>query len=142
MWLAARMTPPSFGTCSKPDQRRLVSSSSHGLRSTTASRYQKPIRPSRTLPASLSPGHLSRSLPDSRLVTVQRGVDWGVVVPVKRLDIAKSRLAAYGDEQRRALALAFAADVVVAAALVASVLVVTDDPLAAELLASLGARVV
>jgi 2-phospho-L-lactate guanylyltransferase len=75
-------------------------------------------------------------------VAVQRGVGWGVVVPVKRLDIAKSRLAAYGDEHRKSLALAFAADVVVAARLVASVLVVTDDPVAAEVLAELGARVV
>ncbi|MFN2538888.1 MAG: 2-phospho-L-lactate guanylyltransferase, partial [Mycobacteriales bacterium] len=69
-------------------------------------------------------------------------LQWGVVVPVKRLDIAKSRLAAYGDEHRKALALAFAADVVLAAAPVAQVLVVTDDPIAGELLAGLGARVV
>ncbi|MCU1601444.1 MAG: cofC [Frankiales bacterium] len=61
---------------------------------------------------------------------------------MKRLDIAKSRLAAYGDEHRRRLALAFAADVVTAAALVATVLVVTDDPTAAEVLSGLGARVV
>ena len=69
-------------------------------------------------------------------------VQWGVVVPVKRLDIAKSRLASYGAEHRKALALAFAADVVLAAGAVATVLVVTDDPVAAELLAGLGARVV
>jgi 2-phospho-L-lactate guanylyltransferase len=69
-------------------------------------------------------------------------VQWGVVVPVKHLDIAKSRLAAYGDEHRMALALAFAADVVTAARLVATVLVVTDDPVATELLSGLGARVV
>jgi 2-phospho-L-lactate guanylyltransferase len=68
-------------------------------------------------------------------------VQWGVVVPVKRLDIAKSRLASYGDEHRKALALAFAADVVLAAGAVATVLVVTDDPVARELLAGLGARV-
>ena len=67
---------------------------------------------------------------------------WGVVVPVKRLEVAKSRLAPFGDRQRQALALAFAADVVVAAAVVADVLVVTDDPVAADLLARLGARVV
>jgi 2-phospho-L-lactate guanylyltransferase len=66
---------------------------------------------------------------------------WGVVVPVKRLDIAKSRLSSYGDASRRALALAFAADVVLAALLVAEVLVVTDDEEARELLASLGAQV-
>lgn len=81
---------------------------------------------------------LSRSLPDSSLVTVS----WGVVVPVKRLSLAKTRLAAYGDDRRRALALAFAADVVLAAATVAEVLVVTDDEQAGPLLAALGARVV
>jgi 2-phospho-L-lactate guanylyltransferase len=69
-------------------------------------------------------------------------VQWGVVVPVKRLALAKSRLASYGDVHRQALALAFAADVVLAAALVAQVLVVTDDRLAAEVLGGLGARVV
>lgn len=69
-------------------------------------------------------------------------VQWGVVVPVKRLDIAKSRLASYGDAHRKALALAFAADVVLAAGAVATVLVVTDDPTAEELLTALGARVV
>ena len=73
---------------------------------------------------------------------VDWGVDWGVVVPVKRLALAKTRLAAFGDAVRQALALAFAADVVVAASEVAVVLVVTDDPDAAALLSSLGARVV
>ena len=69
---------------------------------------------------------------------------WGVVVPVKRLDLAKSRLSAYGDTSRRELALAFAADVVAAALgcdLVEQVLVVTDDPDAAAALTALGARV-
>lgn len=75
-------------------------------------------------------------------MSAQRGVDWGVVVPVKRLALAKSRLASYGDEARQDLALAFAADVVLAAALVATVLVVTDDERAASALSALGARVV
>lgn len=61
---------------------------------------------------------------------------------MKRLSLAKTRLASYGDEARQDLALAFAADVVVAASLVAAVLVVTDDERAATLLASLGARIV
>lgn len=69
---------------------------------------------------------------------------WGVVVPVKLLAVAKTRLGAYGDAARQELALAFAADVVTAAlrcALVQHVLVVTDDPLAARTLAALGAGV-
>ena len=55
---------------------------------------------------------------------------WGLVVPVKRLDVAKSRLAAHGEDGRRRLALAFAQDVVraaVACPVVRRVLVVTDD---------------
>lgn len=74
-----------------------------------------------------------------------RADDWGVVVPVKRLAVAKSRLSAYGDGGRRELALAFAADVVTAAlgcVLVRQVLVVTDDADAARALAALGAQVV
>lgn len=62
-------------------------------------------------------------------------------MPVKRLLLAKSRLSAYGDERRQALALAFAADVVVAAVEAAHVLVITDDSVAAALLTSLGAQV-
>jgi 2-phospho-L-lactate guanylyltransferase len=70
---------------------------------------------------------------------------WGVVVPVKRLAVAKSRLAAYGDDLRAALALAFAADVVAAALAcppVRRVLVVTDDERASAALTALGAHVV
>jgi 2-phospho-L-lactate guanylyltransferase len=65
-----------------------------------------------------------------------------VVVPVKRLSLAKTRLASYGDLPRQALALAFAADVVLAAVQVAQVLVVTDDEQAAPVLEALGATVV
>lgn len=67
------------------------------------------------------------------------------MVPVKRLDVAKSRLAAYGEVPRRALALAFACDVVAAVGdcdAVVRVLVVTDDAQAARALADLGATVV
>jgi 2-phospho-L-lactate guanylyltransferase len=70
---------------------------------------------------------------------------WGLVVPVKRLALAKSRLAAYGDAARRDLALAFAIDVVTAALStpgVTDVLVVTDDDRAAGALAAVGARIV
>ena len=72
------------------------------------------------------------------------GASWGVVVPVKRLAIAKSRLAEYGEQSRQELALAFACDVVAAALgcpLVAEVLVVTDDATAAAELTALGASV-
>jgi len=70
---------------------------------------------------------------------------WGLVVPVKRLTIAKTRLQSYGDAVRQDLALAFAADVVAAAlacAQVEAVLVVTDDERAATALRAAGARVV
>lgn len=55
---------------------------------------------------------------------------FGVVVPVKRAAIAKSRLRPLGDEARRALVTAFAVDTVTAAlecTVVGEVLVVTDD---------------
>ena len=70
---------------------------------------------------------------------------WGVVVPVKRLAQAKTRLAAYGGALRQELALAFAADVVAAALrceAVWRVLVVSDDARATPLLQALGAVVV
>lgn len=76
--------------------------------------------------------------------TTRPSPPWGVVVPVKRLSVAKSRLGAYGEQLRRDLALAFAADVVSAAlgcAVVGEVLVVTDDPDAAAALRALGARI-
>ena len=60
---------------------------------------------------------------------------------MKRLALAKSRLSSYGDTARQELALAFAADVVEAALLVARVLVVTDDERASEVLRGLGAEV-
>jgi 2-phospho-L-lactate guanylyltransferase len=75
--------------------------------------------------------------------------DWCVLVPVKRLDRAKTRLHASGRDgqplDRPAAALAFASDVVVAALAaeqVAHVLVVTDDEVAARTLTALGASVV
>lgn len=85
-------------------------------------------------------------LPDCRVVPANDLLPrWAVVVPVKRLDLAKSRLAAYGEVPRRALALAFACDVVAAARAcpaVVRVLVVTDDAQAARALEDLGAGVV
>lgn len=69
---------------------------------------------------------------------------WSVVIPVKRLPDAKSRLGALPGEHRAALALAFACDTVVAAAgspLVAAVFVVTGDRKVAGRLGALGARI-
>ncbi|MFD5033499.1 2-phospho-L-lactate guanylyltransferase [Streptomyces sp. NPDC058405] len=71
---------------------------------------------------------------------------WSLVVPLKPLRLAKSRLAGTtADALRPRLALAFAQDTVAAAlacAVVRDVSVVTDDPTAAAELASLGARIV
>ena len=72
---------------------------------------------------------------------------WCLVVPVKRLGRAKTRLAGpqVPPALRERLALAFAADTVSAAftaSRVADVVVVTDDPRAAEVLGALGATIV
>ncbi|NJQ02332.1 2-phospho-L-lactate guanylyltransferase [Streptomyces zingiberis] len=73
-------------------------------------------------------------------------MEWSLVVPVKPLTVAKSRLAdAAGAALRPGLALAFAQDTVAAAVStpgVREVTVVTDDPLAGAALSGLGARVV
>ncbi len=69
---------------------------------------------------------------------------WCLVVPVKRLSVAKTRLGPPYDAQRRALALAFALDTTIAALacpLVTSVQVVTDEPEAAAALRAVGAVV-
>ncbi|WP_299533647.1 2-phospho-L-lactate guanylyltransferase [uncultured Streptomyces sp.] len=71
---------------------------------------------------------------------------WSLIVPLKPLAHAKSRLErATGGPWRPRLALAFAQDTVAAALAcraVHDVVVVTDDPVAAAALAELGARVV
>jgi len=69
---------------------------------------------------------------------------WSLVVPVKVLAHAKSRLAVLAGPHRAALALAMAADTVAAALacpVVARVIAVTDDARAARVLAGLGALV-
>ncbi|GAA0497448.1 2-phospho-L-lactate guanylyltransferase [Streptomyces sp. NPDC046215] len=70
---------------------------------------------------------------------------WTLVVPLKPLAVAKSRLAGEaGSAPRPLLALAFALDTVAAALacrVVRDVVVVTDDPLAGAELGALGARV-
>jgi 2-phospho-L-lactate/phosphoenolpyruvate guanylyltransferase len=70
---------------------------------------------------------------------------WSLVIPVKVLALAKSRLTGLPGPRRAELALAMAADTVAAASacgLVDSVVVVTDDAAATALLSGLGATVV
>lgn len=70
---------------------------------------------------------------------------WCLVVPVKRLAAAKTRLGPPYVDHRRELALAFALDTVTAALAtprVTAVLVVTDEPEAARRLGAAGAQVV
>ena len=70
---------------------------------------------------------------------------WTVLLPVKVLARAKSRLAVLAGDRRRELALALASDTVTAVLgcpEVARVVVVTSDPVAGPLLAALGAIVV
>jgi 2-phospho-L-lactate/phosphoenolpyruvate guanylyltransferase len=70
---------------------------------------------------------------------------WTLVVPVKRLARAKTRLGDLAADRRAELALAFAEDTVAAALrcpLVDAVMVVTDEPAASRALADLGAHVV
>ncbi|MFC8508971.1 2-phospho-L-lactate guanylyltransferase [Streptomyces sp. NPDC057411] len=77
---------------------------------------------------------------------VEAADGWSLVVPLKPLERAKSRLAAAaGEDLRPRLALAFAQDTVAAALAcpaVRDVVVVTDDPAASAALAALGARIV
>jgi 2-phospho-L-lactate guanylyltransferase len=70
---------------------------------------------------------------------------WSVLMPVKELARAKSRLAGLAGPRRGELALALAGDTVAAvlrSPLVARVIVITDDPAAGPALARLGALVV
>jgi 2-phospho-L-lactate/phosphoenolpyruvate guanylyltransferase len=72
---------------------------------------------------------------------------WSVVVPAKRLAVAKTRLRTVTrtPEEHAALVLALLADTVaatVACAAVGEVVVVTDEPAAADVVRSLGARTV
>ena len=72
-------------------------------------------------------------------------LSWSLVIPVKVLARAKSRLAGLAGPAREELALAMAADTVSAAAacpVVAAVVVVTDDASAASTLGELGALIV
>jgi 2-phospho-L-lactate/phosphoenolpyruvate guanylyltransferase len=70
---------------------------------------------------------------------------WSVLMPVKVLALAKSRLAVLAGPRRGELALALACDTVAAvlrSGLVARVIVITDDQVAGPALAGLGALIV
>ena len=74
-----------------------------------------------------------------------RTLIWSLVIPVKVLALAKSRLSGLSGPDRAELALAMAADTVAAAAAcpaVGAVIAVTDDAVAGAELASLGAEVI
>jgi 2-phospho-L-lactate/phosphoenolpyruvate guanylyltransferase len=74
----------------------------------------------------------------------KNGLVWSLVIPVKKLSAAKTRLAPLPTGRRADLALAFVHDCVaaaLAAPLVSQVLVVTADEVAAEGLGRLGARI-
>ena len=74
----------------------------------------------------------------------QPALSWSLVIPVKVLAQAKSRLTGLPGERRAELALAMAADTIAAAVQAADVgvvLVVTDDPEVGKLTAGLGAQV-
>jgi 2-phospho-L-lactate/phosphoenolpyruvate guanylyltransferase len=77
-------------------------------------------------------------------MTPDAPLDWSLVVPVKVLAQAKSRLTGLAGPPRAELALAMAADTVAAAAAtptVAAVIVITDDPAVGGELAALGALI-
>src|SRR5487761_1434316 len=81
----------------------------------------------------------------SAAVTADAPGTWSVVIPVKVLARAKSRLTGLAGARRPELALALAADTVAAAVgcpEVAAVIVVSDDEAAAGELTALGALVV
>ena len=79
------------------------------------------------------------------MATSSPATSYGVLVPVKRPAVAKSRLAGLGDDLRTELAGAFAMDTVAAALespAVGCVVAVTDDHVLAAALAGLGAHAV
>jgi 2-phospho-L-lactate guanylyltransferase len=76
----------------------------------------------------------------ARSFAAPAALSWSLVIPVKVLAQAKSRLTGLTGTARSELALAMAADTIEAAA-AGSVVVVTDDPAVTELAAGLGALV-
>ena len=84
--------------------------------------------------------------PDADLLAARPAtLNWSLVIPVKVLAQAKSRLTGLADHSRSEFALAMAADTIAAAVeaeTVAAVVVVTDDPEVGDIGAELGAIVV
>jgi 2-phospho-L-lactate guanylyltransferase len=79
------------------------------------------------------------------VTTADRALGWSVVVPVKPLRLAKSRLQELTPARRAELMLAMAVDTVTAALAaehVAAVLVVTSDPRTAATMRTVGAEVI
>src|SRR6266576_3140017 len=127
MWLIAMMTPPSAGMCSRPRQSRFVSRYSNGWMSRIAKRYQKPSRPRRMVRVSRADSGAVEVAPHrpraARIVVMSapecdRGAvdatSWSVVIPVKLLSTAKTRLQGFDPADREALALAMALDTIAA----------------------------
>lgn len=78
-------------------------------------------------------------------MAINTPLTWSVVIPVKVLALAKSRLAGLADADREAVALAMAADTVAAAVAcraVADVIVVSDDAAVRTEVEALGAEVI
>jgi len=122
------------------------------LATTMTSRYQNPTRRcvlTESPPAHASPSRRLARMPDVSPSDVSRGhllteVPWAIVIPVKRLAVAKTRLSAL-DDVRADLALAMALDTVRAAhacTVVERVIVVTDEVTAAAAMRRLGATTV
>lgn len=84
--------------------------------------------------------------PDAdRLAASSATLTWSLVVPVKLLAQAKSRLTGLADDRRSKFALAMAADTISAAIeadTVGAVIVVTDDPEVGDIAAEVGAIVI
>src|SRR3954464_12311432 len=137
MWFTATMSPPCSGMFSRPRQSRFVKRYNSGWTTMIASRYQKPNRPRRTV-------RVCHARATVRIGEMQPSY-WSVVIPVKLLRVAKSRLDFFADADRSALALAMAMDTVsaaVASDAVGEVIVVTNDERAAAAAREVGAVVV
>ncbi|WP_327069063.1 2-phospho-L-lactate guanylyltransferase [Kitasatospora sp. NBC_01250] len=103
----------------------------------------RPIRPAQLRTAQVPPAPLAPAQPAR--ARAGRSAAWSLVLPLKPLALAKSRLDPYAGAHRADLALAFALDTVTAALncpAVAQVLVVSRDPVAGPRLAGLGAVLV